>query len=510
MSASNSSAPRQSNTASMSSFDQWRNRLGFLIAPVVVVLVWFWPLPGLSQEAHRLAAIASGVVILWFCESIPLAVTAMIGPALCVIAGVSDVKAAFAPFANPIIFLFIGSFLIAESLTLHGLGKRLAHFVLSLRIVRGSPTRIILALGILSACLSMWISNTATTAMLYPLAIATLAAWSPDREDHRSRNALTYGLLMIAYSSTIGGLATPVGTPPNLVGIEFIWQECGRRISFANWMLLIGPLSLLCWLALAILLRPSRSQAADWSEGPELILGAKAQGRLSRGEVNTLIAFGTAVTLWVLPGVIALLAGGEGELARTLQPYAAWMKGHLPEGVVGLLAGCLLFALPTGDPKHPFTLNWEDAARIDWGTILLFGGGLSIGGMAFSTGLAEALGHGIVSMTGVTSLVGLTGLCIFMASILSETTSNTASANMAVPVAISIAKAAGVDPVLPAIAACLGASCGFMLPVSTPPNAIIYGSGKVRLMTMVRMGFIFDIVIGLLMWMYLILIWPHI
>jgi len=247
---------------------------------------------------------------------------------------------------------------------------------------------------------------------------------------------------------------------------------------------------------------------SDRAKGLQAGFVADRRGKLSRGEINTLIAFGTAVILWVLPGVMGLLAAGTGELARTVRPCATWMNDHLPEGVVGLLAGCLLFALPTGDPKRRFTLSWEDATRIDWGTILLFGGGLSMGGMAFSTGLADILGRGIVSLTGVTSAIGLTGLCIFMASLLSETTSNTASANMAIPVAISVAKAAGIDPVLPALGACLGASCGFMLPISTPPNAIVYGSGRVPLMTMVRVGFVFDIVIGLLMWLYLILIWP--
>jgi sodium-dependent dicarboxylate transporter 2/3/5 len=478
------------------------------LAPVAALLIWFCPFPHLSPEAHHLAAIASGVVILWFCESLPLAVTAMIGPAVCVVAGVADAKSAFAPFANPVIFLFIGSFMIAESLTLHGLGERLAHAILNLGVVRGSPARIILALGLLSAGLSMWISNSATTAILYPLAIATLAAWPTDQGSRRGRNALTYGLLMVAYSATIGGMVTPVGTPPNLIGIGFIQESCGVRISFARWMLVMGPLSLLGWLMLAYILRLPRALTAGWAKIPEAGSAPRIQRKMSRGEINTVIAFGVAVVLWVTPGMATLGTAGDGEWARALRPWAAWMTNHLPESVAGLLAGCLLFALPTGDPKHRFTLTWEDATRIDWGTILLFGGGLSMGGMAFSTGLADAFGRGVVSLTGVTSAVGLTGLCVFMASLLSETTSNTASANMAIPVAISVAKAAGIDPALPALGACLGASCGFTLPISTPPNAIVYGSGRIPLMTMVRVGIVFDIAIGLLMWLYLVLVWP--
>ena len=509
MAGKTDSSPRQVDMDSISKFDRWRNRLGFVLAPIAVLVIWFWPLPSLSTEAHRLGAIASGVVILWFCESLPLAVTAMIGPAVCVIAGVTDAKAAFAPFANPVIFLFIGSFLIAESLTLHGLGERLAHAILNLRVVRGSLTRIILALGLLSAGLSMWISNTATTAMLYPLAMVIIAAWSTGRDSRLEKKALICGLLMIAYSATIGGMATPVGTPPNIIGIGLIRETCGVQLNFAQWMLFVGPLALIAWLALAFLLRPPRAvMTMDRTEISQAGFTPRPRGNLSRAEINTLIAFGAAVILWILPGVATLVAGGEGKMAESLYPYTTWLKDHLPESVVGLLAGCLLFALPTGDPERRFTLTWEDAARIDWGTILLFGGGLSLGGMAFQTGLADTIGRGIVSLTGVTSAMGLTGLSVAMASLLSETTSNTASASMAIPVAISVAKAAGVDQVLPAIAACLGASCGFMLPISTPPNAIVYGSGKIPLMSMVRAGIVFDIVIGLLMWLYLVLIWP--
>ncbi len=486
----------------LTSFDLWRNRLGFAFAPIVIVALWLLPFPSLSTEAHRLAAIAAGVIILWFCESLPLAVTALLGPALCVVAGVTDAKSALAPFAHPVIFLFMGSFMIARSITIHGLGERLARYILSLPLVQGSPARVIVALGLLSACLSMWISNTATTAMLFPLAMAILAGWSVDQE-RRGRNALTYGLLMISYSSTLGGLATPIGTPPNMVGIALIKESCGIDISFAKWMLMIGPLSVISWLALAYMLRPPRAVIDGISESDAAPPG-RLGGKMSRAEINTVVVFGAAVMLWMLPGVVALAAGGTGSLAE----WATWMRSHLPEAIVALLAGCALFALPTDDPKHPRTLNWEDASRIDWGTILLFGGGLSMGGMAFETGLAEALGEGIVSLTGVTSVMGLTGLCVFMASLLSETTSNTASANMAIPVAISVATAAGVNPLLPALGACLGASCGFMLPISTPPNAVVYGSGKIPLMAMVRIGIFLDIIVGLLMWFYLVLISP--
>ena len=199
-----------------------------------------------------------------------------------------------------------------------------------------------------------------------------------------------------------------------------------------------------------------------------------------------MIAFAATVTLWVLPGVTAIAAGQGSALYRTL-------AGALPEAVVAVLGAALLFVLPVSWKERRFTLSWNDAVRVDWGTLMLFGGGLSLGGAMFRTGVAEAVGKGVVSLTGAHSLLALTYLFTVVAVIITETTSNTASAAMVGPLAIAAAQAAGVSPVAPAAAVALGASMAFMLPVSTPPNAIVYGSGCVSIKAMLRHGSVLDL-----------------
>jgi sodium-dependent dicarboxylate transporter 2/3/5 len=224
-------------------------------------------------------------------------------------------------------------------------------------------------------------------------------------------------------------------------------------------------------------------------------------GPWTRGQVNALIALGVAVVLWVMPGILQM-PWFEGNW------LGAWMGRHIPESVAGIVAAILLFVLPVDLARGRFTLSWSDAVKIDWGTILLFGGGLALGSLMFKTGVAEAMGQGLTSQLGVHSLWLLTGLSIAMAIVLSEAASNTASANMVIPVVIAIAQAAGVSPLPPALGAALGASFGFMLPVSTPPNAIVYGSGLIPLPRMMRAGILFDITGFFIIWAGLYVLCP--
>jgi sodium-dependent dicarboxylate transporter 2/3/5 len=220
---------------------------------------------------------------------------------------------------------------------------------------------------------------------------------------------------------------------------------------------------------------------------PEYLRGELAQlGAWTRGEKNVVWAFGTTVGLWLLPGMVGLAGGADSAGAK-------WLGQHLPEGVAALLGAGLLFVLPLDFKRGEFTLGWSEAVRIDWGTILLFGGGLALGDAMFTTGLAEWFGRGVVERLQVESALGLTALFGLLGVLLTETTSNTAAANMLVPVAIGVAKAAGVDPMGPALAASLGASLAFMLPVSTPPNAVVFGSGCVPILKMVRHGLVMDV-----------------
>lgn len=481
-------------------FDHWRRGAGFWLAPLAVVTVYFLA-DGLSPEGRKLSAILSGVLVLWITEALPLPVTAVLGTALCALSGVADARTVLAPFADPIVFLFIGSFILAEAMTNHGLDRRFALAILSLPVVGGRPTRVLCAIGLTAAALSMWVSNTATTAMMLPIGLGLLRTLegtgsSPEEGTAGERNVrlspyATGMLLMAAYGSSVGGIGTPVGSPPNLIGIGLIAKLAGVRIGFFQWMALCVPLTLALFGVLFALLRwlhpPRKGQAVastDWAR--HLRQQHDSLGGWTRGQVNTLIAFAVAVVLWVGPGVLALTLGKE-------HPAAKFADTHLPESVVALLAACLLFVLPTDRKARRFTLTWQQAARIDWGTILLFGGGLSLGSLMFHTGVAESVGSGVVNLTGAKSLWTLTAVATAVAMLITETTSNTASANMVIPVVIALAQAQHVNPVPPALGACLAASFAFMLPVSTPPNAIVYGSGLVPVLKMVRAGVLLDL-----------------
>jgi sodium-dependent dicarboxylate transporter 2/3/5 len=296
-------------------------------------------------------------------------------------------------------------------------------------------------------------------------------------------------MLMIAYGASVGGLLTPIGSPPNLIGIGFIEDETGTSISFFQWTITALPIVLLMFLALCvILILLNRPEVRRISGADEYIAEERRSlGGISAGERNTLIAFAVAVTLWILPGIVNLIFGD------TSAP-ATFMKTHLNEGVVAILAAALLFLLPINWAERRFTLTWNEAVRIDWGTILLFGAGITLGKLLSDTGLAKTIGGGVTNALGITSLLGITLIATVVAILISETTSNTASVGIVVPIIIPIANAAGVEPLIPALAAIFGASYGFMLPVSTPPNAIVYGSGMIPITKMVRSGVFFDII----------------
>lgn len=471
-----------------SSFDRVRARLGFALAPLAFAALWLAPLE-LSTEAHRLAAVMGAVVVLWVTEAIPMAITAFLGIAVAVVLGVAPAAQAFAPFADPLIFLFLGTFMLARAIFFHGLDRRFALAILSLPGVGERPARVLVAYAGVACLISMWISNTATVAMMFPIGVSLLAALESRAGDRALPTAFGAVLLLSSsFGASIGGMATPVGTPPNLIGIGFIRRELGVELPFFSWMALGLPVvALLIGFALLDLVRAGAPRELRLVGANELLRRERAAlGPWSRGEKNTLLAFALTVLLWVLPGMIALVAG------ETSAAYRAF-GAHLPEGVVALLGAGLLFVLPTDLAEHEFTLPWREALKIDWWIVFLYGGGIALGTLAFETGLAEALGRALTGLLGVGSPFGLIALSTALATVLSETTSNTASANMVVPVVIAFARSAGIDPVLPALGATLGASLGFMLPVSTPCNAIVYGSGRVPLGRMMRHGIVLDV-----------------
>jgi sodium-dependent dicarboxylate transporter 2/3/5 len=366
--------------------------------------------------------------------------------------------------------------------------------MISIKFLQASPLRILFAMGFVSAIASMWISNTAATAMMLPIGLGILNAMRDIDTESGEKSVVTTKfssalMLMIAYGGSVGGIATPVGTPPNLIGIGMIDTLIGVKLSFFDWMSFALPITIVMFIYLFIVLG-GLALGGSGGGGASIkayVDSARAKlGGWKRGEINTAVVFLLTVTLWVLPSVVALFIGKEADLSVLL-------KARLNVGVVAMGSAIFLFILPLDMSKLKFTMTWERAVRIDWGTILLFGGGLCLGKLMFSTGLAEAFGKGLTGFTGASTLWGVTAISVIVAIIMSETTSNTASANMVIPVVIAVAISIGVSPLPPALGACLGASFGFMMPVSTPPNAIVYGSGLVPILTMVKRGILFDI-----------------
>ena len=484
-------------------FNRRRRTVGLFTAPVVLLGLLLAPLP-VSDPAHRLAAILAMMVVLWVTEALPLAITALIGPLLTIVLQVAPARSAFAPFADPIIFLFIGSFMLAEAMFVHGLDRRIAYGALSARLVGGSPARILLVYGFVACAISMWISNTATTAMMFPIGLSIVSHLTEGRErEQGSRNFALAMMLMAAFGASIGGIGTPIGTPPNLIGIGMLSRIAGVEISFFQWMTLGVPLVLVTFAFLVVYFRFGllRDVKLPLNRTDRFREELRRLGPLSAGQRNTLIAFGVTVALWLFPGVLNLFAaaGWQGNLVKT---YSA----AVPESVAAMIGAVLLFILPVQWKARRFTLAWDQAVRIDWGIILLFGGGLAMGELAFSTGLAEAMGRGITSWLPGESTVSLTILFTAVAIVMSEAASNTASANMIVPVAIAVSQAAGISPLEPALGATLGASMGFMMPISTPPNAIIYSSGHVPITEMMRHGIVLDVA-GFLIILAIVLGW---
>jgi sodium-dependent dicarboxylate transporter 2/3/5 len=424
----------------------------------------------LSAPQRLLSAIMVLCAVWWVSEPIPMPATALLAATLCVLLGVAPAKQAFAAFGNPLLFLFVGSFFIAEAMKVHGLGRRLAGRLA--RMARGRLS-LLCALSGSTWLLSMWMSNTAATAVALPIAIAAADATG----DRRLGTALVLG---VAWGASVGGIATPVGTPPNLIGIGAL-REVGFDVSFLRWMSLSLPIAavmlLAMWLLLGAVMGVRRGQPLAESST------AAARQPWNRGERAVVVALAGAIAGWLLPGFLDLVAPASA--------VSRWASAHLTEEVVALVAGCSLFVLP-GGPRRP-ALSWSEAARIDWGVILLFGGGLLLGDLARTTGLSAIWGEALISLSGAESVWALTALTTAAGILLSEATSNTATATLIAPLAISLADAAGVPALPPALGATMGASFGFMLPISTPPNAMAYATGLVRVPQMVRAGVLFDV-----------------
>lgn len=481
------------------SFDRKRRISGAILGPLCAIILWFLPIHGLSDPAHHLLAIMALVSIWWITEPVPIPVTSLLGPTLCVVLGIVQMEEAFSNFANPIIFLFMGSFLIATAMIVNGLDKRIAYGIISMKWVGDSPRRIFLAIGLVCMVCSSWISNTATAAMMFPIALGLLEAIremmakNGKEIDLTNYKYATGVMLMVAYACSIGGVFTPIGTPSNLIMMGLLKQLAPNAptVSFVDWMIW-GFVAMAAYFILTyFILWYMYPSEEDHIKGAQTFIqdNVKKLGKWTKAQKNTLFAFTLTVILWVAPAILSIIYGPDAPIVIIFNKY-------FPEHIVALIGGLLLFFLPVDLKKGEMTLNWKDGVEgIDWNTLLLFGGGLSMGGLMYTTGLSNWMGACIANIMGSTpsEIIFIAVFCVFTL-LLTELTSNTASTNLIGPIAITTAMSMGFSPIPVAVGIALSSSLGFMLPVSTPPNAIVYSSGYVPITKMIKTGAIIDFI----------------
>jgi sodium-dependent dicarboxylate transporter 2/3/5 len=432
-------------------------------------------------EAWRVAAVGLWMAIWWATEAIPVPVTAFLPIIVLEPLGIASLKDAAAPYANPIIYLFLGGFVMALALERWNLHRRIALAILDRTGTDGR--RLIGGFMFVCAMLSMWMTNTSTTMMLLPIVLSIIGVIRdnvPDLTAHERRNFQISMLLGLAYSASIGGLATLIGTPPNALLVGFMAENYGIEISFARWMLVGIPVSFvmlpLAWIVLTRFLFPVNFPANAAVRNHLHQLRAEL-GEMSGPEKRVAIIFVCVIMSWLL--------------RRPLEEWIG-LSGFSDAGIV-MTAALLLFMLPSGSAAYPQLMTWHDATRLPWGVLILFGGGLSLAAAVSHSGLALWLGESLSPLNAwgtVILIVAAVTLVIF----LTELTSNLATAATLLPVMGAITIQAGLPPILLTVPVTIAASCAFMLPVATPPNAIVFATGMISIPQMVRAGLILNII----------------
>lgn len=458
-----------------------QQKAGLILGPALATpMLLSQPPSGLPEAGWATAAVAVLMAVWWATEAIPIAATALL-PIVCLpMLGAVNIADTTAPYANKVIYLFLGGFIVAFAMQRWNLHRRIALNVLQ---HSGGSGRLLVG-GFLaaSALISMWVMNTSTAMMLTPVAVSIIAViHSSIRElDQRAREDFQYAMLLaVAYGATIGGLTTLVGTLPTAMLAAFMLESYGTTINFSNWMMVGVPLALimlpLCWFVLTRWVFDVSFKTSG--EGRDELKRLRDDlGTISTPEIRISIVAAIMIVAWVgrpfwvqLPGLAALDDSG-----------------------IAIAGAIAMFVIPSGDKNDPLLLRWKYAEQLPWGVILLFGGGLSLASAFISTGLAEWLGatlQVIGTLPLLLIVIAVTALIIF----LTELTSNTATIATFLPIAGAVAIESGFDPIVLAVPVTLAASCAFMLPVATPPNAIVFGSGLLTIPKMMRAGLVVNI-----------------
>lgn len=447
------------------------------------VLVFAPPLSGLSRSGQNAAATAALMAGFWIGEVVPIYATALFPIVLFPLLGVLDTRAVTSPYGDRVVFLMMGGFMLAEAMKKWGLHRRIA--LHTIRVIGRSPAGMVLGFMVATAFLSMWMSNSATAVMMVPIAVSV--AWrvqGADRPEDLKPDAFSTSLMLaIAYSASVGGIATLVGTPPNAIfagQVKVLFPEA-PEVFFDQWMKLGLPVSLcmlaIIWIYLTRVMFPLGRVRLEFERGVIREEIGKL-GPMSRGEKTVLFVFGTTALLWMSRG--------------------AWSR-LLPAGVsvhdstIAIASAVALFLIPVDWKKRDFALDWMHAKNIPWGVLILFGGGFSLAAGMHQSGFAQWAGSGLHSLEGVHPLLMILAVCLMM-TFLTEVTMNTSTTTIMMPVMAFTAEALKVHPFMLMIPATISASCAFMLPAATPPNAIVFGSGLVRLPQMARAGLALNLI----------------
>ncbi|MDC8831410.1 SLC13 family permease [Alteromonas gilva] len=435
------------------------------ISAIASTLLWLvMQANGLNYALSITAALTLLVAVLWVTEALPIPVTSLIPFVAFPMAGIIDYKEASSALGSHVILLLMGAFMLSKALEKSGVHRRIAVYMLHL-CGASSAKRLVLGFMLTSAVLSMWISNTATTLMLLPIALAIITSMD-------SPKLATALLLGIAYAASLGGVGTPIGTPPNIIFMSVYEQTTGTELSFLNWMVTGVPIVLISipimawWLTRHLTAMPpcDLPQSGAWQAA----------------EKRVLVVFGVIALAWIF------------------RPYWSQWTGMtlVSDSTIAVAGVVLMFLVPNGNKAKPGQLlDWKTAEAIPWGMLLLFAGGICMAKAFTASGLSQLLGDALTGLSALPIVATLLILCLTV-SFVTEITSNTATATLLMPILASASAAIGVDPIVLMMPAAISASCAFMMPVATAPNAIVYGSGRIPIQTMVREGTVLNILVG--------------
>jgi sodium-dependent dicarboxylate transporter 2/3/5 len=477
--------------------DNRTQQIGFAAGPILFVVIYLLVPEGLiSAQAPIVLALLAWMVCWWITEAAPVAVTSLLPLVLFPALGVMSMTEASAPYANSSIFLFMGGFMIALALEKHNLHERIA--LTLIKFTGTSGNGIILGFTLATGFLSMWISNTATTLMMLPIAISVIGLLQANRvqstAQEKQERFFALGLMLsIGYTASIGGMATIIGTPPNTVFVGFVKQFYNYDIGFGRWLLIGLPVSILlsvtCYLIITRILFPNKLSEIP---GSDALIQNKltSLGKLQKNEKCVLVVFAITCLGWMLQLPINKLFKQE----------------ILNDTNVAIAGGLFMFLVPSNFSKSEFLLNWDDTKKMPWGILILFGGGICLAKGMETTGIIKLIGDYISGAASINQwLLVLSTITLTVA--LTEVMGNIALVTIFIPVVFAVAEGTGINPILLALPVTFAASSGFMFPISTPPNAIVFANGHIRMKEMIRAGFLLDVasivIIFLLSWLLL-------